>query len=190
MDRSSASLVESTVDSQPRFRDIEFEVETELEPAELFEFRQAWNNTWVVIPPADDPDTPAMARRLRDVAAWTHWSDRRLAELLGTSHPTIAAARRGHEITRVPNLADRIVELHRLIERIAVLCDRDVSEVVRLLEAGPQGSTSAAEFIREGNVSQAYLAVLDARAPASGGLMGSGLPRRRAGTVAIEELDE
>jgi hypothetical protein len=190
MDISSALLVDSTLDSHPRFREGEFEVEVDLEPAELFEFRQAWKHTWVVVPPVEDPEAPALARRLRDLAAWTGWSNRRLAELLGTSHPTIAAARRGRETTRVPELADRIAGLHRVVERVAVLCDRDVSEVIRLIETRPPGGVSAATHIEMGELSKAYLAVLDARAPGSLGLMGSSLPPRRPGTVAIEDLSE
>lgn len=176
-----------TLQSPPRLHDSDLGVEVELEPAEIYEFLQAWRHTWVVIPPPEDVDSPALAERLRDVAAWTGWSDRRLAEVLGTTHPTVAAARRGREITRVPDLADRIAGVHRVIERVAALCDRDVSEIVRLLEARPSGDRSAIDHIKAGNWSKAYVAVLDARGPALAGLMGSDLPRRQPGTVALED---
>lgn len=188
--RMSALLSDPTLTSHPHLRDSEVETDVELEPAELFEFRKAWDRTWVVIPPAEDPDTPAIARRLRDIATWTQWSDRQLADLLGTTHPTIGAARRGREITRVPALADRIAALHRVIERVSMLCDRDVSEVTRLLEAAPSGRPTAVDLIGAGEFSNAYLAVLDARAPTRDGLMGSDLPRRQPGTIAIEDLNE
>ena len=185
-----ALLADSTLDSQPQLRDADPETEVALDAAELYEFRKAWDRTWVVVPQVGDSEAPAIARRLRDVATWTRWSDRRLADLLGTSHPTIAAARRGREITRVPELPDRIAGLHRVIERVTILCDRDTSEVVRLLESKPQGHPSAVDHIEAGEFSQAYLAVLDVRAPAREGLMGYGLPRQQPGTVAIEDLDE
>lgn len=165
--------------------------EGDLDAFELFEFREAWESTWVVIPPTMDPEVPAMARRLRDISAWTRWSDRRLAELLGTTHPTISAARRGRATTRLRELPDQIATLHRIVERLSILCERDPAEVMRLLETRRDGNQSAEDHLADGDFSRAYLAALDVRTPPTReGLMGSRIRDHRPGTVAIEDFDE
>lgn len=180
-----------TLEALPKLREGDPEGVDDLDSLEHFWFDRAWRSNWAELPQMVDPEAPATARRLRDVVAWTDWSNRYLADLLGTTHPTIAAVLRGQEITRLPDLRDRIARMHRVVQRLAALSDWDRSEVLRLLETRHVTEKSAAELMAARQFGKAYLVALDVRRPLpADGLMGSDFPARRTGTVPIEDLDE
>jgi hypothetical protein len=181
----------STLEDLPIIHEKRADHPDALDSIERVLFNCAWRLTTTDIPVETTLEAPSTARRLRDIATYTGWSNRTLAEILGTTHPTIAAVLSGRDTSRVVNLRDRIARVHSAIERLALLSRRDIAEVRRLLETKPDGRSSAAELMKSGAFSQAYLTALDVRRPqVDEGLMGAALPARRRGTVSLEGLDE
>jgi hypothetical protein len=123
-----------------------------------------------------------LTQRLGDVKAWTGWSARALAEVTGTSHPTINAVLQGQAatLTRAPGLATRIRQLHDLVSRLQIVVGGDSAELTRALKDRPApGRRSAAEELAAGEPADAYLAALDVLSPPrTTGMMRSRFPAR------------
>jgi transcriptional regulator with XRE-family HTH domain len=130
-------------------------------------------DTWVRLP----PDRPQSQNTLRQmvvaIRAQTGWSQRHLASVLNTTHPTVSSIEQGRLVTRVKNLATRVAETARVVERIHMLAARNPEITRQFLEIRPVGQESSAdEHLRRGDSARAYLTALEAVNPsrASDGL--------------------
>jgi transcriptional regulator with XRE-family HTH domain len=147
---------------------------------------------WSILLPATKarpaPDVQVMTRELRQ---WTNWSQRRLADLLGTTHTTIGAVEEGRPLrtSHSGDLRRRLEEAHAVVLRIHLLADRDPDRTAYLLETSPQGGVvSANQLLKDRNPANAYLAALDAlNPPVEGLLVGIRPPNEDRATVPLHE---
>lgn len=134
------------------------------------------------------PDVQVMTRELRQ---WTDWSQRRLADILGTTHTTIGAAEEGRPLrsSHSGDLRRRLEEAYAVVLRVHLLADRDADRTARLLETAPRvGASSATQLLKDRDPANAYLAALDAlNPPVEGMLVGIRPPNHDGATVALHE---
>jgi hypothetical protein len=142
-------------------------------------------------PAAGARPTPRLPRSLRNVRAWTGWSNRELAEAIGSTHPTVDAVLQGRAtLARQPAQVERIFALHALLERLRVVVDGDRAELTRAVRTASDGRPSALAILEEGELPGAYLAALDVlRPPRTVGMMQGRYPRR-PGDAACALNDE
>ena len=102
--------------------------------------RLVWSSTWVKAPLGEVPRERAvneLAQCLADLNVWTGLSMRALAEILGTTHPTLSAVASGHtNLGRSLAVRKSLRNLHVVVARLRpafspdllmeVLQDRDV----------------------------------------------------------------
>lgn len=139
----------------------------------------------------DDVVQPALdaVRSVSDLRAWTGWSYRQLADVLGTSHTTVRAIEDGRPITegRSGDLAARIADAHAVVSRIFVVAGRNSGLTQKLLSAAADGRRSAVDELADGNAAAAYVAAIDARHPRVRGMVVGTRPRARIATAALHE---
>jgi transcriptional regulator with XRE-family HTH domain len=133
-------------------------------------------------------DVQVMTRELRQ---WTNWSQRRLADILGTTHTTIGAVEEGRPLRTAHSgdLRRRLEEAYAVVLRVRLLTDGDVDGTAQLLEAAPRaGASSATQLLKDRDPARAYLAALDAlNPPAEGMLVGIRPPNHDRATVPLHE---
>jgi transcriptional regulator with XRE-family HTH domain len=149
-------------------------------------------DSWVVLPESAAQPVPLVPRLVRDIRLWTGWSQRGLAKVLASTHPTIRALEEGRSAARTNDLYDRLLEAHEVIERVFLVAGRDVAETDRMLSSSPSEERSpASELLEARQPAQAYLAALDVRRPRRQTPMMVGQWPIRAGeaTTALSETD-
>lgn len=148
-------------------------------------------DTWVRFPPQRARVAPAVQRQTQDLLIWTDWSARFLAEILGTTHPTVSAiaAGRSSTFTRVPELPARISGLHGLLERLFVVAGKDVIELNRLLGTSSEGEPTALDRLGDWDLTGAWLAAIDVASPRrrSGMMRGRFAARVGEATTSLHE---
>jgi hypothetical protein len=114
----------------------------------------------VVIP----PEARRQAERVRQ---WTGMSQRALASLLGTTHPTIGALLSGQtsDFLRRPDVRSRLADLYALCSRLAPLVAEDPREMGRILQASEGEGRNVGELAVNGELVRAYLVALRNIAP-------------------------
>jgi hypothetical protein len=117
--------------------------------------------------PAPNPTTPRT--QMSDLTRWTRLSNRGLADLLGTTHPTIAAIARGQtsSFARRPDLGQRLAGIHALCRRLAPALGADARSLVTLLETPTADGRTIAELAASGDLAGAYLLSMQLVAPAT-----------------------
>lgn len=146
---------------------------------------------WVKVPepsPSAAPRTQVLARSLR---RQTDWSQRKLAKVLDTTHPTVRALEEGRSSAQQDQLYDRLVGVHEVVDRIFVVADRDTRETNRLLSALNSTGRSAVELLTTGDFAAAYLAALDAARPRRNSGMMNGIWKSAPSTAthSLEAAD-
>jgi len=141
-------------------------------------------------PPEAAPNLRNMVNSLRRS---TGWSDRALANLTGSTHPTIRSLSQGRPGagSRSPELVARLTALYSLTIRILPLVGGDATRLELTLQSqsGATGS-AAADLLREGRFAEAYLAALDAiEPPHQVGEMLTSTFQRRPGEAATALTD-
>ena len=146
---------------------------------ELFDF-------WVRVPPTASRPAPRVQAMTVAIRKLTGWSQRRLAKVLHTSHPTIAAIEQGRSTASSGDLFNRVVEVHGVVERVALLVNNEAAEVDRLLSAASGTGPSAHELLGDRKPAEAYLAALDERQPRRVGQMMNGVWPAVAGQATVD----
>ena len=151
--------------------------------------KHQWLNWEIHSFPAPRKAAPDLRRMVRDLSAWTQWSSRALAEVLGTTHTTVQALSRGRGLveSRSGDLGDRIVEAFRVAERIHKIAHEDPAQTSRALSRADAGGVSAAQLLRARRPSAAYLVALDELRPREQGLLVGSRPARDGATVSLTE---
>lgn len=148
---------------------------------------------WVRLVPWRPSSLLDVQRQATELQSWTDWSDRTLAQVLGTTHPTVRALLEGRGATtsRTVTVRARLREVHELVARIHALTGGSAAVTARALSELPPGSDRRPlDYLRVGDLGQAYLTALDiVRPPRTGGLLSADWPVR-AGEASVELLDE
>jgi hypothetical protein len=145
---------------------------------------------WVLVPSEESRPAPRAQRLTQAVREWTGWSNRKLAGVLRTSHPTVAALEQGRSAGRVGDLFERLVELHGVVQRIFLVANRDASEVDRLLVTPSAAGPTAADLLADRRPAEAYLAALEVNRPRRTGPMMRGIWPTQAGRATVDLADE
>jgi hypothetical protein len=111
-------------------------------------------------------DVPDDTRMLSDLKSWTGWSNRKLAEIIGTTHPTIRALSDGRVVITPRNreYRRRLHSVHSVVERVFLLAGRDQHRTRTLLSDDTAGN-SAMRQLANGEIGAAYATVLEAVSP-------------------------
>ncbi len=147
---------------------------------------------YLILPDAAQQDIRESEQMLRELRAWTGWSDRALAEVIGTSHPTVAKLFAGESefLARHESSRRRLEEAYEVVSRAYILAGRDRSRTASILENMSYGGRSARQYLCEGRPNEAYLAVVEAvRPPRRSGMMRGNNPidPRTATTAPVDE---
>ena len=106
------------------------------------------------------PVEPALTTAVRYLLDSTQLSNRQLATLLGTTHPTIASVLRGREPVRVDGLSDAVIQTQSVVERLTRLVGPDTSLLRLALHATDGEGESVQDLLRQREYSRAYLEAL------------------------------
>lgn len=143
----------------------------------------------LVLPTTVVRRAPDVQRMISEVRAWTGWSSRQLASVLGTSHTTVLNAEAGRPLLalRSGDLRRRVSEVHDVVERVHLLAERDADTTSRLLANARRRGQSAVDALRAGRPEKAYLAAIDALRPRPAGILTGSRPRRSGATTALHD---
>lgn len=116
---------------------------------------------WLIMPSYEPQSAPELTRIVKDLIERTGWSNRSLAEIIGTTHPTIQAIRRGREPERRPELAEALFNTAEVVEKISRLVrGNQVTLKTVLSTRGPDAETPL-QLLAAGEYAKAYLRALD-----------------------------
>lgn len=121
---------------------------------------------WVVLPDPALRRVSDAQRMVTELKEMTGWSDRRFAQVLRSSHPTVSSVAHGRSNARSGDLYERIAETFEVVDRIFLVAGRNPAETDRLLSSETVDGLSAAELLQDRDPSGAYLAALDVHRPA------------------------
>jgi hypothetical protein len=150
---------------------------------------------WVRLAPWRPSSLLDAQRQAIELQSWTDWSDRTLAQILGTTHPTVRALLQGRGATtsRTATVRARLREVHELVARIHTLTGSSATVTARALSGLPPGSDQRPiDYLRAGDVGNAYLAALDIVRPTprdADGILSADWSVR-AGEASVELNDE
>jgi hypothetical protein len=154
------------------------------------EFRSFFS-TWVLLTPWRPSSILDAQQQARELQGWTDWSDRTLAQVLGTTHPTVRALLEGRGATtsRTTTVRARLREVHEMVARVHALSGGSAVVTARTFAELPPGSNQRPlDYLKAGEVAHAYLAALDILRPAPrdvDGLLAADWPVR-AGEASAE----
>jgi len=105
-----------------------------------------------------------------DIKQATGWSERTLAQALGTTHPTVAKLLNGERTSL--RVRRHLRDAYEVIRRISILNSGDPAATDRVLRTEPSsGRRSSIELLKDGEFGSAYLAAVDVMRPRREGLM-------------------
>lgn len=144
-------------------------------------------DTWVRMPEPALRGAPPAQRMVSEIRRMTAWSDRRLADVLRSTHPTVSAVATGRSTALVGDLHTRIASTLDVVERIFLVADQNAHETNRLMSTVPPGSDSdAASMLADGSPAAAYLAALAVHQPPRSSGMMRGIWPAQAGQADTE----
>lgn len=123
---------------------------------------------WIQLPEAPTEPTSRLPRLLNEARSVTGWSQREIADILGTSHTTIRRLETDGRVTiKSRDVAARAAQLHAVLIRLARIAGSP--ETLATALATTVDGTTAAVLLREANWSHAFTTALDAvRGPRPG----------------------
>lgn len=148
---------------------------------------------WVKLPAPKPYTAPRIREQTKQIRARTGWSQRRLATILNTTHPTVKALQQGRPVTRVKDIAVHLSDIDRIVERVFILAKRRPQETNRILSTTTRNDRlSAADLLQNGDPAGAYLAALQVLRPqtARSGMVSGLWPSRPGGaTMSLEQVE-
>lgn len=126
-----------------------------------------WNMpSWVRLPSVRSRPTPEPQVKANQLMAWTGMSLRVLAEVLGTTHPTLSALTKGQstELSRRPEVLERLESLHSVAERLAPVNPGGPRLLGDVLLSETGGRTLA-DLAANGSAARAYIVALKSLVP-------------------------
>ena len=116
---------------------------------------------WLIVPNYEPQAAPGLTRIVRRLIERTGWSNRGLAEVIGTTHPTIQAIRRGREPERRPDLAEALFNTAEVVEKISRIANGDQATLRSVLSARGSDGETPLQLLAAGAYAKAYLRALD-----------------------------
>jgi len=145
------------------------------------------------LPPQQAADeVPEITSKLHQLVNWTKWSHRVLAQVIGSTHPTISQAMTGNAgaLSRSTAQRQRLDDAFAVVSRIYLLADRRLNRTAYALTTpGPDGETATKRLI-DGETTKAYVLAMRALRPAQpeGMMIGSHpIDVRRASVAVLDE---
>jgi hypothetical protein len=94
---------------------------------------------------------------VKDLLAWTGWSQRHLATILGTSHPTVKRLQEEGSSERSAAVAERLPHIHPVVRRLWLSLDHNPRRVREVLSTPPlPGELSPEQLLKQGKYARAY----------------------------------
>ena len=105
------------------------------------------------------PDEATMAA---DVQSWTGWSNRTLADVIGTTHPTIRALLDGRVIViaRNPDYRRRLKVAHAFVQRVFIIAGRDTRRTQSILSDSTLGDAPI-QYLKRDDPAEGFSRVLE-----------------------------
>jgi hypothetical protein len=118
-------------------------------------------SSWLLEPIYEPQPVPSLARTVKRLVERTGWSNRSLADIVGTTHPTIQAIKLGREPERHPDLAQALFRTAEVVEKISRLANGNQGTLRLILNSrGSEGGTPL-QLLAAGEYAKAYLRALD-----------------------------
>jgi hypothetical protein len=113
---------------------------------------------WVQLPPSPPLDFQTTAQQLLiDVKAWTGWSLRTLADVLGVTHPTAGRILEGDFPARSVDAIARLHHVHDVLQRLWILIGRHQKRLRELIAMPqPNGTDSVRALLKREEWVSAY----------------------------------
>lgn len=141
----------------------------------------------------EDPKTePEITRKLTELRNWTKWSQRMLVKVIGSTHPTVAAALEGNTeaLSRSTLQQHRLNDVYAVVSRIYVLANRNPNRTSEALnQPGIDGITPTQQLI-DGQMATAYLRAMRVIRPPQPGNMMVGSHPLDVLRASVSVLDE
>lgn len=143
----------------------------------------------ILVPVPEVRFAPEVQRAVVELRAWTGWSARRLADVLGTSHTTVLGIETGRQLVdgHSGDLDRRILDTYDVVHRVFLLAGQDSAASDRVLRSAGRDGRAAADDLRDQQPARAYLRAVDALRPRATGLLAGSRPRRDGATAALHE---
>jgi hypothetical protein len=144
-------------------------------------------------PPLSAVDAaPQITNKLCQLVNWTKWSHRVLAQVIGSTHPTIAQALAGNAgaLSRSTNQRQRLDDAFAVVSRIYVLANRTPDRTAYALTTPGADGDTATTLLVDGEPAKAYVRAMQTLRPAqSAGMMVGSHPLdvRRASVAVLDE---
>lgn len=146
---------------------------------------------WVRVPKLAPRPTPGAQRMTREIRRVTGWSQRKVAQVLGITHPTVRALEEGRSGHRDPALFERLVQTHAVIARVHLLLGGNAVDTGRVLDTAPSNSTdTAAQLLAASRPGASLAAALDVIRPRRSAPMMTGIWPARAGEATNALTDD
>lgn len=117
--------------------------------------------SWLIVPNYEPQPALGLTRAVKRLIERTGWSNRGLAEIVGTTHPTIQAIRRGHEPERRPDLTEALFNTAEVVEKISRLANGNQTTIKRILSTRGADGETPLQLLAAGEYAKAYLRGLD-----------------------------
>ena len=143
-------------------------------------------------PPMPTIEEPGTGKRLRDLIHWTKWSHRMLAQVIGSTHPTISQALAGNAgaLTRSTAQRQRLDDAFAVVSRIYLLADRNPDRTAYALTTPGPGGETATKRLMDGERAKAYVLAMRVLRPVQSEAMMVGshpIDVRRASVAVLDE---
>ncbi|MBM2615039.1 hypothetical protein JIG36_05630 [Actinoplanes sp. LDG1-06] len=124
-------------------------------------------STWIILAPYISRDAAPLTKIVNALIQKTGWSQRRLAQIVGTTHPTIGSITRGREPERVPGLPEALTKTADVVSRMSDLVGGDQRRLNLVLTAVGNTGETPLRLLSAGKYGQALLLVMDSVAGAT-----------------------
>jgi hypothetical protein len=118
-------------------------------------------SNWPIFPKYEPQPVPDLIRIVRRLVEQTGWSNRNLAEVVGTTHPTIKAIKSGREPERRRDLAEALFNTAEVVEKISRLARGNQATLKTILNTRGSDGETPLQLLAAGGYSKAYLRALD-----------------------------
>jgi transcriptional regulator with XRE-family HTH domain len=99
---------------------------------------------------------PEVADHLADVVRWTGWSQRKIAGILGTTHPTVARFAQNAISSRSSSAIEALHRVHEVLERLAAVNPQANDLAAILSERHGESQASPEELLQNHEYAGAY----------------------------------
>lgn len=161
--------------------------------AETGDFRLSGDlfSPWLLVTPYKPSPIPDVTRVMHRLITWTGWSNRVIADVIGTTHPTVQAIRKGRNPERRLDLTDALFKTAEVVEKLTRLAGADQSRLRMALKTSGPGGETPLQLLSAGEYGRAYLQAMDTlnRRRQEGHLLNTHRTRRPSEDVGLVSDD-